>query len=413
MKENNNKGFTLIEILVAIVALALVVVPLLQGFVATANLNKKSRERMMATNVAQTHMEEYSGYTIEEIDKIRNKSLYDANPTHAFTEAPNHKYSYPIKNYNHNGKTYDIRLSIDASPYGTTVDDAGNTIVGINDTGFAEVTSIDVTQDGIWAESENVLNDALREFKKRNTEATSSTVTNRNVPWDEFKTRLNRNINIILSQGTDLAGTTYTEVKLQYQYYYTGTEIWLDDDDKEYEKSIIIYSNQNESPRKELRNVYLLFRPYYDKMFYDSITIENYNNLDINVYLVKLNNHDTDLLNLENNYQSTVRVRENTSGEDFNAADFRAHTKIFTNLRYNLAIEDENDPQRNVESQTTYLYFVSPSPLATPQFNKIEYDYFIPEYKEERMYRMKVEVYNAGAADNSFPDSEKLAELSN
>lgn len=413
MKENNNKGFTLIEILVAIVALALVVVPLLQGFVTTAKLNAKSREKMMATNVAQTHMEQYSGLTIEEIDKEIKTLNGTYDPDVEFVESTDHKYSYSISGHSHNDKTYDIRLSVDASGYyASRVNAEGDTVDGINDTGFSQVTSIDVTQDGIYSEGSSVLDDALDEFFKRN--QSSSDAMTKLIPGseNELKDELRRVITISVEDKNDSYGETYTDVNLQYEYKYVGSEYLGTGDNLFYTKNITIFSNQHEAPenRKDLRNVYLLYRPYYESPAgRDIIEINNLNNKHINVYLIKLNNNSINLQTLENNYKATVNLHENTG--DANGSCI----KIFSNLGYNMALEDNKETvedERIVNDQVWYNYFWN---AGSPSFdvNKIETDYFVPEYKEERMYRIKVEVYKDGAAGTGFKEEDKLAELSN
>ncbi len=61
----NNKGFTLIEVLLAIVILSLVSAPILRGFIVTANTSARARKIMEATDVAQLVVEEISASTFE------------------------------------------------------------------------------------------------------------------------------------------------------------------------------------------------------------------------------------------------------------------------------------------------------------------------------------------------------------
>ncbi len=55
--EKENNGFTLLEVLVAVIILALVAVPLLRSFVSAYHVNARSRETMRATTLAQNEME--------------------------------------------------------------------------------------------------------------------------------------------------------------------------------------------------------------------------------------------------------------------------------------------------------------------------------------------------------------------
>jgi len=56
-KCGNQKGFSLVEVLLAIVILALVATPILQLFTTSMKISKDSRELMGATDVAQATME--------------------------------------------------------------------------------------------------------------------------------------------------------------------------------------------------------------------------------------------------------------------------------------------------------------------------------------------------------------------
>lgn len=76
-KPNNNKGFTLIEVLLAIVILSLVSAPILRGFIVTANTSARARKIMEATDVAQLIVEEVSAMTYEE--GVKDTFLKDAS----------------------------------------------------------------------------------------------------------------------------------------------------------------------------------------------------------------------------------------------------------------------------------------------------------------------------------------------
>ena len=62
----SNKGFTLVEVLVAILVLSIILVPLLSAFVVSANTNAKARRTLRATTLAQNVMEELKAYSLEE-----------------------------------------------------------------------------------------------------------------------------------------------------------------------------------------------------------------------------------------------------------------------------------------------------------------------------------------------------------
>jgi prepilin-type N-terminal cleavage/methylation domain-containing protein len=71
-KKKRNRGFTLVEVLVAAAILSLVVTPILSSFVAIARINAKSRRRLSATTIANGVMESVKGFELAQIAKECN-----------------------------------------------------------------------------------------------------------------------------------------------------------------------------------------------------------------------------------------------------------------------------------------------------------------------------------------------------
>lgn len=72
MKKDNNKGFSLIEIIVTIAVLALVVAPFLRSFFLSMNINSDARKLQNASMVSQDIMEQFKANSIEDmIEKAR------------------------------------------------------------------------------------------------------------------------------------------------------------------------------------------------------------------------------------------------------------------------------------------------------------------------------------------------------
>lgn len=69
-KAKYNKGFTLVELIIAVAVLGIVISPLIANFIQSAKLNKKARISLNATNMAQDIMEGASSYTADEFIKM-------------------------------------------------------------------------------------------------------------------------------------------------------------------------------------------------------------------------------------------------------------------------------------------------------------------------------------------------------
>lgn len=66
-RQLDNRGMTLVELMVAMIILAIIVVPLLHAFVSAARVNLDSRTRLRLTTVAQDVMEGLRADTLEEL----------------------------------------------------------------------------------------------------------------------------------------------------------------------------------------------------------------------------------------------------------------------------------------------------------------------------------------------------------
>ncbi|MBR5421331.1 MAG: prepilin-type N-terminal cleavage/methylation domain-containing protein [Lachnospiraceae bacterium] len=61
------KGVTLFEVMVALALFAIIITPVMRSFITSVSVNKKSREVMIATDVANSIMEGISGKTYEDV----------------------------------------------------------------------------------------------------------------------------------------------------------------------------------------------------------------------------------------------------------------------------------------------------------------------------------------------------------
>ncbi len=82
MKKQDNRGFSLIELLVAVVIMAVVIVPLLRGFLSSYRVNNKSRNVLRATTLAQNEMEIFEKEKLEDLtDSAKFSYTWSADDT--------------------------------------------------------------------------------------------------------------------------------------------------------------------------------------------------------------------------------------------------------------------------------------------------------------------------------------------
>ena len=71
-RQNNNSGFSLVELLIAVTILAIIVIPLMHLFVTSTKINVKSRETLRSTTIAQDIMEGCKAYDVPELQEQFN-----------------------------------------------------------------------------------------------------------------------------------------------------------------------------------------------------------------------------------------------------------------------------------------------------------------------------------------------------
>ena len=145
-KLNKDAGFSLLELLIAVVILAIIVIPLLNLFLSSNKLNIKSRQTLRATTAAQDIMEGLKAYNMEEIRAqfddpasgfyvidsrmikggVKEEAPGKGNPTDGL-------YVFSMKELNMQGSKFDAKIEIDgrgymsATPAGTAMKDHGGT----------------------------------------------------------------------------------------------------------------------------------------------------------------------------------------------------------------------------------------------------------------------------------------------
>ena len=68
-RRGNQKGVTLFEVMLALALFAEIIVPIMQSFMTSMKVNKRARETMIATDIAQSIMEGFAGKTYYQVWK--------------------------------------------------------------------------------------------------------------------------------------------------------------------------------------------------------------------------------------------------------------------------------------------------------------------------------------------------------
>lgn|GEM_PF-6997429 len=364
----SDKGFTLVEIIIAIAVLAIIIIPVMRLFSGSFNMNIISRRRMNATVVAEDLMESVkandaealaykfsypivadaeTGADVNKFDIIRNSMIPDftdeyvtplkktgersyeamaANATgssiessddgthYTFKNSADGKYYYYVHSITNNGtkEEYDALISVDASFYRKN----GGAIEEYNAQELVDVAT--VKGDGtasymINSTQEEPILDALQSKGNLAYGASYPGLTNDN---------LFRTFNFKITK----TGSIETVV-LDYEYAAKVTGY----DDMIITDSVDLY--QGNADAIPFENLFFFYTPnYYSKAgnIHDVINVENINDVKCNVYIVKQETTSATSLQIaESLYKVTVSVKESTMKDE---SDTRIRTNIDTNL---------------------------------------------------------------------------------
>lgn len=409
--KGDNRGLSLIEVLIAVTILAIVVTPFLRSFVTAAATNSKAKRNHKATVVAQSVMEGIKAEAMDQLavqfhepeqgfyvlpsgtvgtsamgEPLVGELCYDINTgTYSNVEDNRNRalgvsYFY-MDRVKEDASEYDVLVKIDATVYrsGTVSNvDEGHRYNGDK---LAQLAVIDLDQDAMSVQKESHTNAAVNDFLATHTGVAESTV------------RKSMKRRITVSVDRILVGTEYkTMVSVEYKYTYPG-EAW------EYVKKQSCYDSMETG--QELRSVYLYYYPFYpmtDGSSRDEILFRNNEKLSVNFYLVKQEGADATLEN-EGKYNVNLALWETdaTSLDDM-------RTKLYTNLATNLFDEGEiAHPFYTVSLNGSLL---DPKDIASKGI-------WVSEEKD-RIFDIEVSVYERGedgARAVHYPEEMRLTTL--
>lgn len=375
--KKDNKGFSLLELMIAVVILAIIIVPMLHGFVSSYRVNAKSRHLMRATTLAQDEMEIFEKEKIEDLlvmedtDAAGNKKLRYAVDEKKFKKTVDGKEqehaTYEFKrtgviNDGSDREMFDVVVTLNP----TVVPDGAagigvyedkntknllvmNTVSGVDSATYIQRIRNEVNANGADEEV----------YKLYYARQLPDNVTGLNWTAGMFAQELDRTITLKIEQENQ-AGVMTTVVKVRYDYK-TGYDN-VPAEYREYTtKDKIIFNNaqtlDEEGNPIELKSVYLYYAPRYNdaamealmgkKVSPDEIVIENKDKLPVNIYIIRQNildpTDDTKKLGVYWDDTTKTTAYKVPNGYDVNVtinegigADGMTYGRYFTNLNLGL-----------------------------------------------------------------------------
>lgn len=427
-KLNKNAGFSLVELLIAVVILAIIVIPLLHLFVSSTRINVKSRKTLRATTVAQDIMEGLKAYNIDELktqfndpaegfyvidDKlikgnIREETSLEVDGAGDPAEG---LYCFSMSDVDMQGSKYDALVTVDGRGYmaplaGTSDPSAHDQ--ELNSSGIAKIGSINKKVDGVYSEGiqsypvagerKQIQREGIQKiWNLHQSEFEANGLTLEDLTYQNLNVSKYYTIDITDSGSVDKDGNVIadveTTVELEYSAGYVSGTVEAKKD----------YTNFSSG------NFYFLYYPLYNAGD-ESITVNNPDHLPFCMYIIKQIDSktpdkmtDAQLTLAEKNYYVQVKV----VGGDNDKIQIR------TNLGWNLVNEQylsaEGDA-KEISSQATFelggskMNVFTLSGKRNTTLGKPGTSSEVTEF----IYDVHVAVYQEGAAAKGFPDEDRM-----
>ena len=393
-KELNNKGFSLVELLIATVILGIVVTPLLHSFVTAASTTVRSRQIGEATLLGENVAELVETTALNDLDVLFDDPYFNGvtNDTYSLDTSTG-IYSLSAQNVRTGSSAFNVKITVDPSAYQTGT--------GINDVKISDYSNM----DAIFAQSLDVDNPDLLSWSDFQREADR---IHENGEWEASTVEPVRTMTLDITEDTS-TGKINVVLNMDYSYTYSYTFF-----DEETGASVGATNTITVGPYRydlmsqgfspatngRLPNIYVMYYPLYESgRVNDIIKINNMVGgvaQPFKIFLVKEAADDPYLESKEDAYNATLEQYVPAGTPESNYA------VVYSNIRENLKNE------RNLRDQVTYLIyrgnyfsvkgrFGGDNPSNDPDYKGGD---LVSKTERNRLFDVTVEIFDA--KDDSF-----------
>ena len=360
-KDNQyNKGFTLIEVLVAVIIISIVCIPIFRALVTAVKTTARSKEKMVAQNAASDIMEDLESLNIAGViekygassdEKISTKNEDSTSP-YTFNFTGKSEIAGFDKSVNEAlKKGYDITITIDPSKYSNT-----------NSVNMGEFNTVSSDSAGILSLSSTTDSKVSKDFEDLNADyrltdsGKSAPVTSQ----DDFLKLLKREIRIDIEKtGTFIKdGESYDKVTVDATVSYLlaasdNTQQLIASDESTSVTKVTRQIFNNSSSEVPLSAIFIMYEPLYDACAANSdfngdiITVHNRDNIETDLYVVAQNTTGGSLEDYMDKNKGGLILEiyeDEISGDEGKEQPIR----LFTNLIDSSMIEYTKDSTDNV-----------------------------------------------------------------
>lgn len=375
MKKTDNRGLSLIELLIAVTILGIIIVPVLHSFVTSYRVNAKSRETLRATTLAQNEMEIFEKEKMEDL-KDRSKFSYEP-PTEDPTTGKIEFLKKEVSNDNSGKKLFDVYVTLDPTgDYAVANSQELTTLDNMGSKGSGRFVQPIRTKYKLQSLDEMM----YKQF------ADSSARVGKMRDEEHFKENLQRTIVVDIEKDA----TNITKAKVTYEYKCLNASL-VETGKSVEKKEYPIFDNSSMEDEDgnpiELQSLYVFYAPRYVNNK-DKIQINNTTGIEANINIIRM-----DVLK-----EGSTKEREpvpSTYKPTIIINDAAKKGKYFTNLNINAAGAVGGLMEG---AQAVIIDGASGSGC---EANEVNLKNIGSKEKKNRIYKMTVEVYKTGQSKST------------
>lgn len=457
-RQLNNDGFSLVELLIAMVILSIIVVPLLHSFVTSARTNAKAGNTMRATAIAEDVMENFEAYSLEELEKrytAQGFTVQGSDGTGVDADgdgsadpgtAGEWLFSGTLAADSVTSGQYDVIVRLNPSGYHQA------DLKGINDKQTVNLQNLTGTVNAVYQESPDEALSAYRYFAttvlgktaaEMQDDDTASVAVQAVVPY------VTRTVTVDINSSRISADLGYGTVEVP-TYLVTAAVQYLYDDGTntatypQHGNNHVIFSNEKDVKEQAagirsaweadpvtaadrqvdsgLANIVFCIRPRYESAVLnkvvDTVIVHNPKNVATNFFLVRQQAEDDSMW--DSSYQMAFELQEFwpgwAAGPQNSACTLRSnflvpdpdHGTDFSYQHHRYTFRNLSTAMMSYEGQG-YLNVTGaaklPAGTGATALTIMSADVLTPDENYDRLYDIAVEIYEAGRSGDGQPIS--------
>ncbi len=450
--QSDNRGFTLLEVLVAMVILVIVCVPLLRSFATSAQTDAKAKLQMKATTAGENIMEKIKNMTAAEIDGLTTTSGPSTlSGVTATLSGVSFTSTTSGVTYTISGQMIEFYLDRDQlndnfnadMPEGSTAHVELNPIQDMdsgelyypyaNGLNIADLNSISVRDCAIYTMDSGCDARAYAEYANRNVSVRLPDDSNK-YEEDDAKKDLIRSIEIVTEDTggiyTSETGETRSTYRIKLKIWYRAVRTGVVANTDYTETEVFLFDNT--ASHKDVQCIYLFYYPRYEAAASsasprrDQIFVDNKAKVKTDLYITAMNgSHDLAgtpsgaIPTVKNTYLMTGKGLLLTIQDKDALVDGKGCLKLRTNLLRVNSTTGSRTPYSKNDTNTYSLGFTLRYKAGTYNYN--DADAILPltvgnvdgkalsiEDTKTRIYHVKVEVLDPDGNVLSTMNGTKL-----